>query len=237
MARISANRIAGFIGISSNNRSNSSQFFTAPLPLSLTVSLTGVTAGSKSRCRFRGQADFGDVELLEDVQHVDHVLVIHLVRALHHHPQIRVVRLESAASRFSDSGMVTGASFKYVCPFASTSIWLIFGFLSAGRRFARGQVHFQVVHHLRRGDDEDHQQHKHQIQQRRDVQFAQRAVLGMDSFSLQHGFGFLLHVKPDGHARREIRRRRTVQVVDRGEQPFAPTRPISGCRSLSRPGR
>ena len=53
-----------------------------------------------------------------------------------------------------------------------------FGFLiRLGGWFARRQRHFQVVHHLRRRDDENDQQHKHQVQEWRDVQLVQRAVM------------------------------------------------------------
>ena len=79
--------------------------------------------------------------------------------------------------------MVTNSSFKKVCPFASTTIRLILGFSCLRRRrFARRQRHFQIVHHLRRGDDENDQQHKHQVQQRRDVQLAERTVMAVRGF-------------------------------------------------------
>ena len=45
------------------------------------------------------------------------------------------------------------------------------------RRFAGWQIDFQIIHHLWRGDDENDQQHEHEVEQRRDVQFVQRTVL------------------------------------------------------------
>ena len=54
------------------------------------------------------------------------------------------------------------------------------------RRLARRQIDFQVVHHLRRGDDEDHQQHEHEVEQWRDVQLRHRAVTAPRCFLEAH---------------------------------------------------
>jgi hypothetical protein len=45
------------------------------------------------------------------------------------------------------------------------------------RRFAGRQIHFQIIHHLGSGDNENDKQHKDQIEQGRDVQLVQGAVM------------------------------------------------------------
>ena len=50
------------------------------------------------------------------------------------------------------------------------------------RGLAGRQGHLEVVDQLRRGDDEDDQQHEHQVQQRRDVQLGHGAMTSMGGF-------------------------------------------------------
>jgi hypothetical protein len=74
-------------------------FFFRPLRVQ-PIRRSGGNLDSRRRAVLGGQPDLGDVELLENVQHADHVLVIHLVGALHHHAQARVLRLQLLQVRF-----------------------------------------------------------------------------------------------------------------------------------------
>src|SRR5262249_11476600 len=55
----------------------------------------------------------------------------------------------------------------------------------------RGKIHLEIVRELRSGDNEDHQQHERQIEQRRDIQLVERTVMAFGNL-----FQWLLNWRP-----------------------------------------
>ena len=125
----------------------------------------------------RGQTDLGDVQLLKHVEHANHVLVIHVVRAFDHDAQFRVFGLELLQiipELRNGDGLVVQKRLPFLVHDDAVDLGL---FILRQWRFGGRQVHFEIVHHLRRGDVENDQQHEHQVEQGRDVQLVQRTVL------------------------------------------------------------
>ena len=146
-----------------------------------------------------GETNFGNVGLAEKVEDIDDVLVIHFARSTDNDTRIWIVAPHFGEREFKFVQR-HGLLVEHDAPGFIHGHVIDPGLDALRGWFAGRKVQFEVIDQLGRGDDKNHQEHKSQVKERRDIQLVERTVMGLGK--LFHFSASLLRSEagfPSGH--------------------------------------